>query len=221
MFSYQKNSQICPKSCVSCNCNKPTPSGFKIVIILDESMSMMDIKENMLKSLNILIREQQQIKERPATMTLIKFNSKVNMKFENMPIEEIRPLTSDDYRPDGSTALYDAIGYAINRFTNEHDVMTVIIIDGQDNMSRTYNKDYIAQKLNEKKKYNNWSTIYLSCDISTFEQGQRMGMANSSQSTNVQMPANIYGKYISNNLNSAISNFRRNGISVQSQLNHV
>jgi len=154
-------------------------------------------------------------------MTLIKFNSKVNMKFENMPIEEIRPLTSDDYRPDGSTALYDAIGYAINRFTNEHDVMTVIIIDGQDNMSRTYNKDYIAQKLNEKKKYNNWSTIYLSCDISTFEQGQRMGMANSSQSTNVQMPANIYGKYISNNLNSAISNFRRNGISVQSQLNHV
>jgi hypothetical protein len=232
MFSYHKSNCYCINDCKCYNNSVKqsvkksidnttviTNDKFKIVIVLDESGSMESIKNNMLKSLNILITEQKEIKGRPSTFTLVKFNDKINRKIENMPLEEIRLLTTEDYTPQGSTALYDAIGTTINRFRNEHDVMLVIITDGQENASTTYNKEYVTQKLDEKKKYNNWSYVYLSCDIATFEQGSGMGLKNSSYSTNAQMSVDSYGKYISTNLNHAISNFRKNGVSVQSQLN--
>lgn len=193
---------------------------FKIVVVLDESGSMGNIRDNMLKSINDLLKEQKQIKERPATFTLVKFNDKINRKMENMPLEETRLLTTEDYKPEGSTALYDAIGNTVNRFRNERDVLMVIITDGQENASTRYTKEYCTQKIDEKKKYNNWSYVYLSCDLNTAEQGTAMGLKNSSFSTNVQMPVNMYGDYISKNLNSAMGNFRKNGVSVQSQLNH-
>lgn len=192
---------------------------FKIVVVLDESGSMESIRKNMLDSLNDLIKEQKQIKERPATFTLIKFNDKINKKMENMPLEETNLLSSEDYTPNGATALYDAIGYTINRFRNERDVLMVIITDGQENSSKQYNKQYVSTKLDEKKKYNNWSYVYLSCDLQTFEQGTGMGLNNSAFSSNVQIRQESYGSYISKNLNSALSNFRRKGVSVQSQLN--
>ena len=194
---------------------------FKIVVILDESGSMENIRSNMLKSINDLITEQKQIKERPATFTLVKFNDKINRKMENIPLEETRRLTSEDYKPEGSTALYDAIGSTINRFRNERDVLMVIITDGQENASTNYNKDYVTRKFDEKKKYNNWSYVYLSCDLTTAQQGANMGLNTSNYSTNVQMPVYQYGEYISNNLNSAMTNFRKNGTSVQAQLNRI
>jgi hypothetical protein len=194
---------------------------FKIVVVLDESGSMESIRKNMLDSLNDLIKEQKQIKERPSTFTLIKFNDKINKKMENMPLEETNLLSSEDYVPSGSTALYDAIGYTINRFRNERDVLMVIITDGQENASKKYNKNFVSTKLDEKKKYNNWSYVYLSCDLQTFEQGTGMGLNNSAFSSNVQIRQASYGSYISKNLNSALSNFRKNGVSVQSQLNSL
>jgi hypothetical protein len=192
---------------------------FKIVVILDESGSMDSIRKNMLDSLNDLIREQKQIKERPATFTLIKFNDKIHNKYENIPLDEVKELTSEDYVPNGSTALYDAIGYTINRFRNERDVLMVIITDGQENASRKYGKQFVSTKLEEKKKYNKWSYVYLSCDLQTFEQGASMGLRNSDFASNIQMRQDSYGSYISNNLNCALSNFRKKGVSVQSQLN--
>ena len=205
--------QECDNSTVEPN-NK-----FKIVIILDESGSMENIRTNMLKSINDLITEQKQIKERPATFTLVKFNDKINRKMENTPLEETRLLTSEDYKPEGTTALYDAIGSTINRFRNERDVLMVIITDGQENASTRYNKEYCTQKIDEKKKYNNWSYVYLSCDLNTAEQGTKMGLSNSTYATNAQIPVEKYSYYLSNNLNTAMSNFRKNGVSVQSQLN--
>ncbi len=224
------NTPRCNCNCNHLNCMKnqniiddnstvESNSKFKIVVILDESGSMESIRKNMLDSLNDLIKEQKQIKERPATFTLIKFNDKINRKYENLPLEEMNLLSSEDYIPSGSTSLYDAIGTTINRFRNERDVLMVIITDGQENSSKKYNKQFVSTKLDEKKKYNNWSYVYLSCDLQTFEQGTGIGLNNSSYSSNVQIRQESYGSYISKNLNSALSNFRKNGISVQSQLN--
>lgn len=219
-----------PKFNSSCECklNKNTidnsvvkpNSKFKIVVILDESGSMESIRKNMLDSLNDLIKEQKQIKERPATFTLIKFNDKINRKYENFPMEEMNLLNLEDYMPRGSTSLYDAIGTTVNRFRNERDVLMVIVTDGQENSSKIYDKQFVSTKLDEKKKYNNWSYVYMSCDLQTFEQGTNIGLGNSAFSSNVQMKQESYGSYISNNLNKALSNFRRNGVSVQSQLNY-
>jgi uncharacterized protein YegL len=192
---------------------------YKIVLILDESGSMESIRNDMLKSINDLIKEQQQVKERPTTFTLVKFSDKVNRYISNKPLNNIKLLSSEDYTPNGSTALYDAIGDTINWFRNEKDVLMVIVTDGQENSSTKYNKQQINTMIEQKKETNNWSYVYLSNDLSTKLQGNNIGLHKSDYATNYQVERESFGKYISQNLNYAITNCRQKGVTVQSQLN--
>ena len=98
---------------------------FKIVIVLDESGSMVCIRDQIIKSINDLISEQKQIKERPATFTLVKFSDGVNRIIINKLLTNVHELSYSDYNPSGSTALYDAIGSTIDWFRNEKDVLMV------------------------------------------------------------------------------------------------
>lgn len=201
--------------------NKPVTSDnfFKIVIVLDESGSMSPVKESMTNAINDLIKEQQQIKDRPATFTLVKFNDKVNRVIKNKPLENINLLTSEDYIPSGSTALYDCIGDTIEWFRNENNVLMVIVTDGQENASRSFSKNEITKLIENKKKTNNWTYVYLSSDLNTASQGDNIGCVTSNYATNAMVDQRGFGNYISKNLNSAISNFRKDNLSVQKQLN--
>lgn len=194
-------------------------SFFKIVIVLDESGSMESIKEDMKNAINSLVTEQQQIKGRPSTFTLVKFNDKVNRVIKNKPLEDINMLSSEDYKPNGSTALYDCIGDTIEWFRNEKDVLMVIVTDGQENASRSFSKNEVNRMIENKKKNNNWTYVYLSNDLKTASQGDNIGCKTSEYATNAMIDQAEFGSYVSKKLNSAISNYRRDGVSVQKQLN--
>lgn len=192
---------------------------FKIVIILDESGSMESIRSDMIKAINDLIMEQKQVKERPCRLTLVKFNDSVTRTIKNMDIANVRAIKPTEYVPSGSTALYDAIGSTVDWFRYEKDVLMVIVTDGMENASRKYNKRLITEMLDEKEKHRNWSYVYLSNDLKTAAQGDGIGIKNSSfNSCNQAVDMKDYGEYCSKNLNSAISNYRKSGISVQQQL---
>lgn len=192
---------------------------FKIVIVLDESGSMGAVKDSMRNAINDLIKEQKQIKSRPATFTLVKFNDKVNRVIKNKPLDDVNLLSSEDYIPNGSTALYDCIGDTIDWFRNEKDVLMVIVTDGQENASRDYSKREITRMIEDKKRDSNWTYVYLSCDLATASQGDGIGLNESYTTTNVMREQKSFGSYMSNNLNNAIGNYRTKGLSVQSQLN--
>lgn len=199
---------------------KADNSTFKIVVILDESGSMEDIRENMIKSINDLIKEQKQVTEgKPTTLTLVKFNNIIKRVIEDKPLNEVQYLTSNDYRPNGSTALYDCIGDTIQRFRNQKDVLMVIVTDGQENASRDYNNREITKMIEDKKKYDGWSYVYLSSDIGTFSQGNSMGLNESFNCTNKIINKSNFGYYVSKNLNDAIKQQRSCGLSVNAQLN--
>lgn len=193
---------------------------FKIVIILDESGSMEDVKESMIKSINDLIKEQKQVTEgKPTTLTLVKFNNIIKRVIEDKPLNEVQYLTSNDYKPNGSTALYDCIGNTIQRFKNQKDVLMVIVTDGQENASRDYDNRDVTKMIEDKKKYDGWTYVYLSCDIGTFAQGNSIGLTKSFNCTNKVVDKMNFGYYMANDLNSAIKKQRAEGLSVQSQLN--
>ena len=198
-----------------------TPNNlFKIVIILDESGSMESVRNNMIKSINDLIKEQKQIKERPASFTLVKFNHLVNRVIKNISLEEISLLNSEDYTPSGGTALYDCIGDTIEWFRNEKDVLMIIVTDGQENSSKSFTKDEITRMIDEKKNKNGWTYVYLSNDLSTASQGDFLGFKKSDHATNNVIRQEEFATYLSNNVCEAISNCRKSGLSVQRQLNH-
>jgi hypothetical protein len=191
---------------------------FKIVIVLDESGSMMSVKHQIIKSLNDLIMEQKAITERPTTFTLVKFNDHVNRVMSNKLLSDVHKLTLFDYNPNGSTALYDAIGDTITWFGQHRDLLLVIVTDGEENASTKYTKEQVNKMIDEKKNKNNWTYVYLSSDSNTEMQGNNMGLYKSSHASNCCVEQNNFGSFIGNSLNSAISGFRKKGISVQSQL---
>jgi hypothetical protein len=191
----------------------------KIVIVLDESGSMGPVKHQIIKSLNELISEQEEISERPATFTLVKFNNDVKRVMVNKLLTNINPLSYQDYQPDGSTALYDAIGDTIEWFRNEKDVLMIIVTDGEENASTEYTKSKVKELIDQKKIHNNWTYVYLSPNRDTEMQGNEMGLGCSNCVSNCCVDLNDFGNFIGKELNSAIREYRQEGISVQSQLN--
>lgn len=201
--------------------NKPveTSDQFKIIIILDESGSMGSVRNDMIKSINDFITEQKSITERPARLTLVKFNDTITRVIENRDLSEVSLLTESDYRPDRTTALYDAIGDTINWFRYEKDVLLVIVTDGHENASKTYRRPEVMNMLDEMKKNREWTYVYLSNDLSTQKQGDNIGLQSCSYSTNVVREQSTFGSYISKDLNNAVKRHRMMGYSVQDQLN--
>lgn len=191
----------------------------KIVVILDESGSMDSVRTKMIESINDLIKEQKQVKDRTATFTLVKFNDRVNRVIKNEILSDVSYISSEDYNPSGSTALYDAIADTINWFRDEKNVLVVIVTDGQENASRKYSKREVSDIIESKKQYDDWSFVYLSNDLKTAEQGKQLGLNISRNSSNCVLKQNDYGNFMANDLNIAITNYRTKGISVQSQLN--
>jgi hypothetical protein len=216
-----KKPQVCFSPVTKKSLETPVDSSdaFKIVIILDESGSMDCIRHDMVKAMNDLITEQKQIKDRPCRFTLVKFNDEIKRTIMNMDLQNIQNISASDYKPDRTTALYDAIGSTVEWFRYEKNVLMVIITDGQDNASKQYSKGEITAMLDEKQKNRGWSYVYLSNDLSTAKQGDSIGLKQSKCATNVVMDQTSYGDYCRRDLNSAISNFRKSGVSVQSQLN--
>lgn len=138
---------------------------------------------------------------------------------QNKLLNNVNNLSNCDYVPNGSTALFDAIGDTVNWFRNEKNVLMVIVTDGQENASKKYNRSEINAMIEDKKKHNDWSYVYLSSDLSTELQGNNLGLKTSYYTSNCQVVQDKFGDFVGKKLSSALTNYRKKGVSVQSQLN--
>lgn len=155
----------------------------RMILVLDESGSMATQKSDIVGGINEMIRSQRELEpenNENVFFNIVKFNSVVS-PVRNETLKSIRNFTDYDYRPSGSTALYDAIGKTINQFKNEKDVIMIIATDGQENASRTYRKPEVVRMIAEQKEVKDWDFVYLSEDIDTFEEGTRLGFVNGSK----------------------------------------
>lgn len=147
-----------------------------IIIILDESGSMDPIKRDIIGSFNKFIREQQSLEAKAQTfVTFIKFNSNVTNVFEKIKLEDVKEITLKDYVPDKCTALNDAVGSMIDKYSKEKNVCMVVITDGDENASLKYTRALVKDKI-EERKGEGWNFIYLSSDLETASQGTGLGI---------------------------------------------
>jgi uncharacterized protein YegL len=149
-----------------------------IVMILDKSGSMSSIQSDIIGSINQFITDQKKIAD-TATFTFVTFSDNVEVVFFKKPLSEVQTITDNDYKPTGSTALFDAIGLTINKFEHDKDVLMVIVTDGQENASKRYKRKEIFDMVSKHKGKNGWNFIYLSADIDTFDQGTSLGFGTS------------------------------------------
>ena len=143
----------------------------KIIFVIDESGSMQGTESDVVGGFNHFIEEQKKAEFGKITFSLYNFNSQWSRVVNDLPIDEIRPLTSDDYTPGGLTALYDTIGNAIVDIQNQthytdpaHQasmVIMVVITDGQENASVEYDSRKVKEMIGELEQSKNWQFICL------------------------------------------------------------
>jgi uncharacterized protein YegL len=126
-------------------------------VILDESGSMNGKKDDVIGGFNSFIEEQKNIKTDQSRFFMIKFNSNVFPIHNNIKLEYVPPLTNENYRPSGNTALYDAVYKAILTVDEykEKDERIVIVIftDGLENSSKVDISVYRRKSVSMVSRY--------------------------------------------------------------------
>lgn len=157
-----------------------------IAVVLDKSGSMQGIRDETISSFNEFLREQKQAPG-DTVFSLTLFNQDVDVKHAVRPIYAVQPLDNDSYRPNGYTALYDAVGLTIDAVgatlsalpeeARPERVLFVIQTDGQENSSRRFTADQVKTKIEHQKAKYNWDFIFLGAAQDAWVAAGQMGIA--------------------------------------------
>lgn len=165
----------------------------KIAVVLDETGSMLGIKSTTISGLNEFIATQKSlVTDQPCYLNIYKFsefskffpntNNVLDFRilFENKNIKDVTNITETDYKPEGMTNLYDAIGNTIvsleKTTTDNQNVLVVIITDGLENSSKEYNSETIKKMIAEKQE-KGWTFVYLGANQDAWAVGSSMGLS--------------------------------------------
>lgn len=132
------------------------------LVILDCSGSMTPLREVAVQGYNetldvIRAAQQQYNLEQQNLVTLTLFNHLVTDVYDCDTVQNIPNLLLQDYRPDGMTAMLDAIGISLTKLRNKLDslqnatAVITIISDGEENYSSIYKYKDIAAMVDTLK----------------------------------------------------------------------
>ena len=144
------------------------------LIILDESGSMEPIKQTTIQGFNEIVQTvkgiEQEHPEQEHFISVVTFNG-IRQKLVHFidPVSKLEQIGSSSYRPDASTPLFDAIGFAVNKLKQaignrtDYNVLVTILTDGEENASREYS-GLAIKKLIEELKLKRWTFTYIGTD---------------------------------------------------------
>ena len=157
----------------------------EIVFILDKSGSMHGFERDTVGGFNSLI-EKQRSEEGEALVSTVFFSTHSEVIHDRVPLARIEPLTVDDFRVGGCTALFDAVGSAIHHIGNVHkyaraeDVpehtIFVISTDGFENASRCHGRASVRKMIEKMKTKYDWEFIFLGANIDAQASAAEIGI---------------------------------------------
>ncbi len=156
-----------------------------ITIVLDRSGSMQSIKKETIKGFNGFISSQLKMKIN-ARITLVQFDNEYELLYEAVKLKHVNELNDDTYIPRGMTALLDAIGRTVKLTRDRYKqakkekrpdkVLFVIITDGQENNSTSYNRDMIFKKIKKMEDKHSWEFIFLGANQDAIAEAHNYGI---------------------------------------------
>jgi uncharacterized protein YegL len=131
-----------------------------------------------MEGFNTQLRTIQQLKmefpDQEYLCSLTYFNQHIQDRIKFGQVENIQPLSQENYIPNGTTALLDAIGKSIYSIKNKFgkdiaedkmSIVLVIITDGHENSSRMYSYHDVAHLIKELDGSGKWTFSFLGADF--------------------------------------------------------
>lgn len=172
--------------------NGPT----EVVLLLDASGSMACRRDETIREVNRYLDNLRKDGGR-YRLTVKTFNTSVQTLVRDKDIRACGDLEHSEYRPDGWTALLDAVGETLDsygyRARDGNRVLFVVVTDGQENHSRYFGlaqvRDMIAYYRSEDFQF-----VFLGDGPSAWQVGRNLGfnISVSTDWTNRENSANIY-----------------------------
>lgn len=160
----------------------------EMVFILDRSGSMAGLESDTIGGFNSLIEKQKKLDGKAYVSTVL-FDNLTEVVHDRVEIQNIKPMTEEEYFVRGCTALIDAIGGAIHHIANIHkyarpeDVPShtvfVIITDGAENASRHYTSDRVKAMIEKEKEQYGWEFMFIGANIDAVETAREYGIDES------------------------------------------
>jgi len=157
----------------------------ELVFILDRSGSMAGLESDTIGGFNALI-EKQKKQDGKCYVSTVLFDNDSEVIHDRVELDNIKPMTDEDYYVRGCTALIDAIGGAIHHIGNIHkyarneDVpehtMFVIMTDGYENASHIYTSDRVKAMIERQKKKYGWEFLFIGANIDVVETAGHFGI---------------------------------------------
>ena len=157
----------------------------ELVFILDMSGSMEHLTDDTIGGFNSILKEQA-AKEGEAMVTTYLFNNSNRMIHDRLAIANVAPMTKNEYRASGCTALVDALGDAIHHIAGihhyarkedvpEHTVF-VITTDGMENASRIYSYDKVQRMVKHEQEKYGWEFLFLGANMDAISAARSFGI---------------------------------------------
>lgn len=157
----------------------------EIVFILDRSGSMGGLETDTIGGFNAML-ERQKKAEGEALLSTLLFSNETEVLHDRADIRQVEPLSLQDYRVGGSTALLDAIGGAIRHIGKLHretrpeerpaHTLFVITTDGQENASRRYGYAELKRLIERQKEKYGWEFLFLGANMDAVAAASRFGI---------------------------------------------
>ena len=157
----------------------------ELVFILDRSGSMSGLEADTIGGFNAMIEKQKKVDGKCFVSTVL-FDNESEVIHDRVELENVKPMTDNDYTGRGCTALYDAIGGAIRHIGNIHkyarpedvpeNTMFVITTDGMENASHFYNNNQVKDMIERQKEKYGWEFIFVAANIDAVETARKFGI---------------------------------------------
>lgn len=156
----------------------------ELVFILDRSGSMAGLEADTIDGFNSMIDKQKKLDGKVMVSTVL-FDNDTDLH-DRIDIQNIEPMTEEQYNVRGCTALLDAIGGAIHHIGNIHkyarleDVpehtMFIITTDGQENASHNYTSDHVKKIIRRQEERYGWEFLFVAANIDAVETAGSIGI---------------------------------------------
>lgn len=129
------------------------------LVIIDESGSMHCIEKEAIDNVNETIqtirKAQQMHPDQEHYVSVVTFNDDFKTVYDCMEADKVNEFGPDNYNPNCSTALYDAMGFSLTalrrKVAPDDKVLVTVVTDGYENSSREYNGSAIKSLVDELK----------------------------------------------------------------------